>query len=107
MKTVTLNVWDRAHLIAVVRTQAGDLEHIRKWLKVLEALSLSEKERLESEYIELPNGQVAWKRGEIEKEIELEDELLGMLKEAAVKFGQWPIDDRVLAVMEKLEKKES
>lgn len=100
MKKLSLTVFERLQLVGWLnRQEQGGLVHLRRALRVLDRLALSEEERAEVGY-EQQEGLIRWRDVEREFEIELEDEDFAIL-EPAIK-DRWPVNRDILRMLEKL-----
>lgn len=107
MKTLSLTVWERLQLAGVLGEQRGNLAQIRRYLRVLDAVELSEAERLEiGLQIVQQDGQppqFRWREDAGEFNIELEDADFDILAEATHSYDQWPANRLIVTMLDKIE----
>lgn len=101
MKTISLTVFERLQLMGWLNQRQGDLRFLRRAMRVLDALELSEEEREEVGLVEA-DGMLRWQDQERVFRIELEDADFALLAEAVGGKG-WPVNPLILAMLERIE----
>lgn len=89
MKTLEATTWERLKLLAVVGSLQGNVATIRLAFKMMDKIVLSDEERKEVEWIELPEGNVQWKDSQRLWKLEFDDGEWGLVVQAARNFQGW------------------
>ena len=110
MKTIELSIWERLNIFGIISAQGGQLDRVRKLLRILDVIDFSEDEikKIKLTKTILPNNSVTydWDR-KIENKnftLEFEDEHAELLKEILKNYTNWIVDKRVITLMDKVEK---
>jgi len=86
-----LTTWQRLVLYQIVGALEGPVSLVRTASKVLDVLQMSEAERAEVGYRELPGSGAAWQDPERRWEIEIADrEAAALLKRTVKGYDKWP-----------------
>jgi hypothetical protein len=59
-KTLQLSIWERMWLLSFAGQQSGAVWELRKWMRLVETLEPTAKEREALNMVELPNGSFNW-----------------------------------------------
>jgi hypothetical protein len=100
-----VTTWQRFALYRIMGNIEGNLIRIRKAHKCLDALEMSDADKEQVNWRELPGGLVAWDNDEHEWTLEIGDrEAVKLLKETVKAHQNWPAAryDDVLAIYEAL-----
>jgi len=107
MKTLRLTVWERLQLANVLNEQRGNLAQIRRYLRVLDAVELNEKERLKIDLQVVQRDgrppQFQWREDADKFDIELEDADFDILAEVVRSYVQWPANRLIVTMLDKIE----
>jgi len=80
MKKINLNVGEILSARLIVNEVKGLLSEIRKALKILDKIELTEAEHKTVGMTEATGGQISWKDQKFTKEVELSDEQVELMK---------------------------
>jgi len=104
MKQLSLTTWERAQLIALVNQQSGDLTKLRRWLRVLDVVDLSEDEKEAVGWEDLADGRSKWEDGDRLWELHFEDADFALLATTAIEYPRWPVLSKIVDMLDTLEK---
>lgn len=91
---IVLNVWQRVMLGLAVGSAKGNVAVIRKAMKAMDILELSDVEKNEVGYISLPNGDVQWANSDKVYELEFKDkEVPALIKRMFGQYTGWNASD--------------
>ena len=94
-----LNTWQRLMCIQALNARTGHISMLRKALKLLDTLELSEEERAAVGYVELPDGTRRWVDTERRWPLEIVDrDLTDFLRQSVRQFAGWPVDQAAQAL---------
>lgn len=102
---LTLNTWERVTLTLLVGRVSGNVAVMRKAMKALDALELSDDEKGAVGFAALPSGSLRWEDGEKTFDVEIPDkEAAALVKRVFRENQEWQGIDakRVVALAEKL-----
>ena len=86
-----LTTWQRIVLYQIVGQLRGPVSLVRTASKLLDVLEMSEADRTEVGYRELPNGAATWRDPERRLEIENADrEAAALLRRTVEQHQEWP-----------------
>lgn len=90
---LNLTTWQRIMCVQALNAQAGHISLIRKALRLLEILELSQDDRETVGLRELATGGFSWRDTERRFELEIADrELAAFLKRAVSSYQNWPVE---------------
>ncbi len=106
MKNVSLTVPQRAILISVANDQKCGIDVLRKWLKIMDVLEITEQERKDAGMVE-QGGLLRWTQADAElpKKIEIEDDHFKMIVSAINNKNDWPVNRAIDGLFEAFKKK--
>ena len=88
---LSVTTWQRVMLVQIVGNMRGNLLRIRKANKALDVLELSDKEKEQVGYLDLPDGSSRWQDTEHRWDLEIKDkEAAHLVKVEAKRFADWP-----------------
>jgi len=88
---LSLTPWQRIHLAMIVGGLRGDVRLMRKAIKALDILDLTEAEEAKIGYKQTPTGS-QWSDTERRFELEIKDkEAATVVKQAAESYTGWPV----------------
>ena len=94
-------VWERVQIGTILGAQKGPVGHIRKCLKLMDALELTDDEKKSAGFVS--NGlRMEWAT-ELTADIDLSDEDYKFLKGIVESFDGWPVDPRTMELAEKFD----
>ena len=99
-KTLKLNTWQRVMLVQAVSAQRGDIGFVRRCLKALDVLEMSDEEKGLVKLQETPTG-ARWEDTERIWELKFDPNVLEAVK-VAVRNYRWPVNKDVLGIIEQL-----
>jgi hypothetical protein len=113
MRKLELTTWERVNLAGIISQQRGNLAQVRRFLRLLDELELTEEEKEfvgwnlrvvvdeGDNRVELPQ----WARDKANHlfEVVLEDADFDLLRKTALGFDKWTINQPTLVMLEKLE----
>jgi len=103
MIELELTTWERVQLYAVLGAQRGDVALIRRLIKVLDMLELTDDEKEAVGYEDISAGAAKWEKRDHIFIIMLEKEQFNLLVEIAKDFKDWPASRFVVDLFDKLE----
>lgn len=101
MMKLELTVWDRVQLLGLVRAQRGDVGLIVDMMALVKVLELSDKEKGAIGLVQEKEGTF-WKT-EGTYMVEFTKAQMGTLKKLVSNHLDWPVDERVPALAQKIE----
>ena len=88
---LSITTWQRFQLIQIVGNAKGNLIRIRKANKALDILEMTDEEKKQVGYVEIPNG-ARWKDSEHRWDLEIKDkEAAHIVRAEAERFSEWPV----------------
>lgn len=105
--TLNLNTWQRMTLLTMVNNVKGDLRTVRKALKAIDVLEMSDADREVVGLTEHPNGAVTWTEAAHRFELELDDNTAAFLRQQVEAKTDWPVSADVIDLCEQLGVKEA
>lgn len=104
--TLNLNTWQRVTLLAVVNNVKGDLRTVRKALRAIDVLEMSDADREVVGLVEHPNGAVTWTEAAHRFGLEVDDNTAAFLRQQVEAKTDWPVNGDVVDLCEQLGVKE-
>jgi len=101
-KTIVLTTWDRLNLASVIGQGKGDFATTRLALGVIDILDMNEDEAELAGMMQGENGVVGYRNPDYEFELEFTKEQFSHLRDAAMSFSGWPVNERVASLYDKL-----
>ena len=104
MKTLKLTIWERLQLIQCIPAQ-DTVANIRRHLRLMDRLELSEDEKAEAGFVVLPDGSARWdaRAGAVERAIDFEDADFDHLVSLVQRRNNWPTAQDILTLIDKIE----
>lgn len=99
---LSLNTWQRMTLLTMVNNVKGDLRTVRKALKALDVLEMSDEEREAVGLVDHPNGAVTWTEATHRFELEVDDNTAAFLRQQVEAKTDWPATVDVVDLAEQL-----
>ena len=88
---LSLNTWQRQMIVVAIGQITGRVAEIRKAMKALDVLELSQEEKALVKFRDLPNGTFAWDDQDHVWDLEIKDkEACTIVKRAVDQFPMWP-----------------
>lgn len=100
--TLNLTTWQRMTLLTMVNNVKGDLRTVRRALRAIDALEMSDAEREAVGLTEHPNGAVTWTDAAHRFELEVPDDVAAFLREQVEAKSDWPVSGDVVDLCEQL-----
>lgn len=100
-----LNTWQRVTLYQIVGNARGNIIRMRKAMKVLDQLEMSESDWEKAGKRILPDGNAAWTERGLRFDIEINDkEAVQLLKDEVENFENWPFGqfEDILGILDQL-----
>ena len=89
---LSLNTWQRQMTVVAVGQITGRVSEIRKAMKALDVLELSQEEKEQVRFKDLPTGSFTWEDQDHLWELEIKDkEACNIVKRAVDQFQGWPV----------------
>lgn len=90
-----INTWQRVMLTAVVGQLRGNVHLLRKAIKVLDILEMTDEEKQAIGYTELSTG-ARWDDTERRFPLEFDQEAITLIQQAIERFEGWPAEQAAL-----------
>lgn len=100
--TLNLNTWQRMTLLTMVNSVRGDLRTVRKALRAIDVLEMSDAEREAVGLTEHPNGAVTWTEAAHRFELEVDDNTAAFLRQQVEAKSDWPVSADVVDLCDQL-----
>ena len=89
--SLTLTTWQRVMITKIIGQLRGPLNVLREGMKLLDALELSAEDKATVGYVELPGGSARWEDVEHTWQIEVEANLMPLLRNQVQDWPDWPL----------------
>lgn len=103
---LSLNTWQRMTLLTMVNNVKGDLRTVRRALRAIDVLEMSDADREVVGLTEHPNGAVTWTDAAHRFELEVDDNTAAFLRAQVEAKSDWPVSGDVVDLCEQLGVKE-
>ena len=97
-----LTTWQRLTLLQMMGRVQGDLRTIRRALRAIDVLEMSDADREVVGLTEHPNGAVTWTNAAHRFELEVDDNTTAFLRQQVEAKTDWPVSADVIDLCEQL-----
>jgi len=102
MKNIQLTVWDRLQLLGCIPRQ-DDVINIRKHLRLMGVLELSDKEKIKVGLVTSTDGSARWKDPDYYFKMEIEDADFEHMAMLVKKRDNWPTTKQTIELLDKID----
>ncbi len=99
---LNLTTWQRMTLLQMANGIRGDLRTVRKALKAIDVLEMSDADREVVGLTEHPSGAVTWTDAAHRFELEVDDNTAAFLRQQVEARTDWPVSADVVDLCEQL-----